>query len=180
MPRYRTNPYLQYIGPVCLAYNWENVSVVNVVQTLVAVDWAIQSCAYVEATVWTNFRGLLDVVTYLLGPLGPLSPLYRVAESVEERPSRLLPREPVKYVTALRWSSIEAVLELFHIKSIEIKRCAWKWVVKYATIYACFTSLTMFMLVMLCFKQCTIFSYITTSILAGSTCGSRCSCARRN
>ena len=106
---------------MCLAYNWENVSIVNAVQTLVAVDWAIRHCPSVEATVWTNFRGILDVVTYLLGPLGPLSPLVRVAESVEERHSAA-PEARLKYVTSPQWFSIKDVLELFYIKSIEVKR----------------------------------------------------------
>ena len=71
---------------------------------------------------WHNFRGLLDVVTYLAGPLGPLAPMNCVREVVQVRPP--VDREsPTKYVEVSAWPGIEDILDIFYISRIEILRC---------------------------------------------------------
>ena len=72
---------------MAIYHSIEYVSIMNPAQTLTAIDWAVKTLDNLEATVWHNFRGLLDVVGYLGGRIGPLSPLYHVQEVLTPIPA---------------------------------------------------------------------------------------------
>ena len=65
--------YLQYVGPIAISATQDFLVIMNPVQVMTAVDWARENIKGFESTIWHNLAGLLDVFTYLLGPLGPLA-----------------------------------------------------------------------------------------------------------